>query len=85
MSLDEIEFPVIPSYIKMDIEGTEYNALLGAIKLIRKYKPALAICIYHRPEDIYDIIKLINSWNLGYKFEMRVYEDVGVDLVLYAV
>ncbi len=85
MPLDEIEFSIIPSHIKMDIEGEEYNALLGADKLIREHKPALAICIYHRPEDIYDIIKLIDSWNLGYKFEMRVYEDVGVDLVLYAV
>lgn len=85
MPIDEIEFPVIPTHIKMDIEGEEYNALLGAEKLIRKYKPALAICIYHKPEDIYEIIKLIHQWNLGYKFEMRIYEDAGVDLVLYAV
>lgn len=83
--LDSIEFAVSPTHIKMDIEGEERNALLGAKKIIEKYHPKLAICIYHRPEDIYDLMELINSWDLGYKFEMRVYEDVGVDLVLYAV
>lgn len=85
MPIDEIEFPMIPTHIKMDIEGAEYSALMGAKKIIQEHKPKLAICIYHRPEDIYSIIQLIWSWNLGYKFQVRVYEDVGIDLVLYAV
>lgn len=76
---------IIPTHIKMDIEGAETAALLGAEKTIRKYKPRLAICTYHTPEDFYNIILLINSWNLGYRFEYRVYEDAGVDSVLYAV
>lgn len=85
ISLDTFSFPVMPTHIKMDIEGEEYNALLGAKKMICSVKPKLAICIYHRPEDIYAIIKLLHDWDLGYRFEMRVYEDVGVDLVLYAL
>lgn len=85
ISIDELNFQIIPTHIKMDIEGEEKNALLGAEKLIKTYKPKLAICIYHKPEDIYEIMELINSWELGYRFEMRVYEDVGVDLVLYAI
>ncbi len=83
--IDEIEFSVIPTHIKMDIEGEELNALLGAEKTIRDFRPKLAICIYHKPEHIYSIIKLVYGWKLGYKFEIRVYEDAGVDLVLYAV
>ena len=83
--IDEIEFSVIPTHLKMDIEGEELNALLGAEKTIRNFRPKLAVCIYHRPEDIYSIIKLIHGWKLDYKFEIRVYEDAGVDLVLYAV
>lgn len=85
IAMDDIEFSQAPTHIKMDIEGEERNALIGAQNLIRTYKPKLAICIYHKPEDIYDIINLIHAWNLGYRFEMRVYEDVGIDLVLYAI
>lgn len=85
ISLDDIKFVDAPTHIKMDIEGAEYDALLGAEKLIRKQKPKLAICVYHKPEDIYRIIHLLESWNLGYRFYMRVYEDVGIDQVLYAL
>lgn len=49
------------TFIKMDIEGAEYNALLGAKRVITEQKPKLAICIYHSYEDYYRIPLLIKE------------------------
>lgn len=83
-SLDNIvKTPV--TFIKMDIEGAEYNALLGAEKTITRYKPKLAICVYHKPEDIWEIPWLIHQLNPNYKFYLRHYSLTVSDTVLYAI
>ena len=73
------------TFIKMDIEGSEYNALLGAKEIISRNKPILAICIYHDNEDMLRLFELINSWNLGYKFYVRQHAQKISETVLYAV
>ncbi len=45
------------TFIKMDIEGSEANALRGAEKIIRTYKPKLAISVYHKKDDLWTIPK----------------------------
>ena len=73
------------TFIKMDIEGAEYEALKGSEKTIKKYKPKLAICVYHRINDIIDIPLYIKSIVPGYKLYMRHYSNIWLDTVLYAV
>lgn len=76
---------IIPTYIKMDIEGAEVEAILGAEEMIRNAKPKLAICLYHKTEDIYTIPLLVHKLNPSYKMYIRHYSDCRTDTVLYAV
>ena len=73
------------TFIKMDIEGSELNALRGAEKTIKKYHPKLAICIYHKPEDIVDIPRYLHQICPGYKMYLRHYSNCDVETVLYAI
>lgn len=66
---DDICEPV--TFIKMDIEGSEIEALKGAKKHIQRDKPKLAICSYHNNHHIYEIPKLMREYNPQYKLYMR--------------
>lgn len=61
------------TFIKMDIEGAEVNALFGAVETIKKYKPKLAICIYHRFSDFLIIPNILLSLVPEYRFYLRHY------------
>ena len=73
------------TFIKMDIEGSELNALKGAEKAIKRNKPKLAICIYHKPEDIVEIPMYLKAIVPEYKFKIRHYTDNTYETVLYAI
>lgn len=72
------------SFIKMDIEGAEYSAIQGAAEIIRKYKPKLAISVYHNDEDLIRIPLLLRKLVPEYKFYLRHHTTMYVDTVLYA-
>lgn len=73
------------TFIKMDIEGSELEALKGSRLLIQKYKPKLAISVYHKPEDIVTLPMYIKELVPEYKLYMRHYSDGLCETVLYAV
>lgn len=73
------------SFIKMDIEGAELESLKGAECTIRRCRPMLAVSIYHKPEDIYEIPKYLCSLKLDYIFKFRHYTMQEWDTVLYAI
>lgn len=88
LSIDDLTENVIKgpvNFIKMDIEGAEVPALEGARKTIEKYGPQLAISVYHKPDDLYTIPKLIKGIRGDYKFYLDYYTSVGYEIVLYAV
>lgn len=75
----------LPTFIKMDIEGAEKEALIGARKIICEMHPKLAICVYHKPEDIYELTKLIYEIDPTYKLTLRQCIDGIYETVLYAI
>jgi len=85
IALDEALPRFGANLIKMDIEGAEYPALLGATRMIHEHRPGLAICLYHEPAHLWQIPLLISSWNLDYRFYLRCHCFNGFDLVLYAL
>ena len=68
----------------MDIEGAEYRALLGAKETIKKYRPKMALSVYHKPQDIIEIPTLLLEYHEDYKFALRQYSSIGDETVLYA-
>lgn len=73
------------TFIKMDIEGSELAALRGAEQIIREQRPKLAICVYHKPEDMWEIPSLILQYHPDYKLYLRHYSISNTETVLYAV
>lgn len=73
------------TFIKMDVEGAEREALIGAERTIRKYAPKLAISVYHRPEDIWELPEIILRYNPDYQLFLRHYSLNSCETVLYAV
>ena len=73
------------TFIKMDIEGSEAEALRGAEKTIRRDKPRLAISIYHKPADYFEIPFLIKEMVPEYKLYIRHHKPSKNDTVVYAV
>lgn len=86
VALDEVLIGWRPTFVKMDIEGSEIEALTGARALIGSDHPSLAICVYHRPDHLWRIPLLVSSWPEldGYRYYLRAHAYDGFDTVLYA-
>lgn len=72
------------SFLKADIESMEYAMLQGAKNGIKKYRPLLAICIYHNAVDLFSIQQLIHSYVPEYKFAIRHHSITFDETILYA-
>ncbi len=73
------------TFIKMDIEGAELQALRGAESTIRQESPKLAICVYHKNDDLLTIPRYLHSINPRYSFYLRAHESKSGEVVLYAL
>ena len=85
MALDDLLNGECVDLIKLDVEGGEIDALKGASKTIEHCRPIMAISIYHRPTDLWEIPKLLRTLCKGYQFFIRQHYYNSFDSVLYAV
>ncbi len=83
--LDDLDWPLNPSYIKMDIESAEPDALAGASELLRRHHPVLAVCTYHRSEHLWQIPNLIRTISPEYNLFLRRYAEECWEGVCYAI
>jgi len=86
VALDQILADEKITYIKLDVEGGELEGLKGAENIIKKHKPKLAVCVYHKPEDLWVLPLYINKLSAEYKLYIRHYSgDNHFETVLYCV
>lgn len=74
-----------PTFIKMDIEGAEPDAISGAAKTLRRARPVLAVCAYHRCEHLWTLPLLIRSIVPDYRIFLRRYAEDCWETVYYAL
>jgi len=84
-SIDHVLSGKPATFLKLDVEGAELKALHGARETIVKHHPRMAICLYHKPEDILEIPVYLLSLSEEYRFYIRHYQMSACETVLYAV
>lgn len=85
IALDECEDAQDATFIKMDVEGSELNALKGAKNIIQRNRPRLAISLYHKKEDLINIPLYLNEICFDYKFALRHHSTRYWEDILYAM
>jgi FkbM family methyltransferase len=84
-TIDALVDGAAPTFIKLDIEGFEPDALEGARQTIRRHAPVLAVCVYHLQDHLWSIPLLLRKWRDDYALFLRPHNEEGWDLVCYAV
>ena len=86
VSVDSLYSDKTVTYIKMDVEGAEKEAIRGAENTLKNQKPKLNIALYHRSEDIFSIPLQLAKINPEYKFHIRRHPYIPCwDMNLYCV
>jgi FkbM family methyltransferase len=86
LSIDEFvkaRFLEKVDFIKLDVEGAEFNALKGAIKTIINFRPKLAISLYHQPQDLYLIPLFLKEICADYIFYLGHHHSSLHETILY--
>jgi FkbM family methyltransferase len=80
---DYVKEPV--TFIKLDVEGSEEEAIIGAKNHIKTTSPILTIASYHRAHDLWRLPEVLKSINPNYKFFLRHYSQSIIDTIIYAI
>ncbi len=86
VALDDVVPHFAPNLIKLDIEGAEESALRGAAGLLTRFRPGLAVSVYHLPTDIWRIPTfLAEIYGKGAEYLLRRHSRTIADTVLYVL
>lgn len=84
VALDQVLQGVRPTFVKLDVEGAEQDALDGMSGLIRECRPRAAVSIYHKPADLWELPASIATLYGDARLHIRQHGYNGFDTVLYA-
>jgi len=84
-TIDALVGSARPTYIKLDIEGFEPDALAGGRETIRRHAPVLAVCVYHLQDHLWRIPLMLRDWCPDASMFLRPHNEEGWDLVCYVV
>lgn len=85
VSIDDMFVNTVVDFIKLDLEGGEIAALNGAKQVLAKYRPRLAVSLYHKPDDLWAIPLLLSTLCDNYNFYIRQHYYNSFDCVLYGI
>lgn len=85
VKLDEVLDRAAPTFVKMDIEGSEPDAIAGASQMISRHRPKMAVCVYHAPDHLWKIPLQLNELLPDSRFTLRTYCGDGFDSVCYCL
>lgn len=85
VALDELLAAERPTFIKMDIEGYELEALAGARHTIQRCRPKLAVCVYHRPDHLWCVPLAMHELLPNSRMTLRSHMQDGFDTVCYCL
>ena len=74
------------TYLNVDVEGAEKELLQGAENTLKQHKPKTCMAVYHRSEDIFDLINRIKDINPDYKIFLRHHPHISFwDTNIYCI
>lgn len=85
VALDTVPFDEPLTFLKLDVEGAEREALAGAREVLARYRPLVAVCVYHGPADLWEIPRRLRGLLPDHRFFLRQHQFDGYEQVCYAV
>lgn len=85
VTLDDALQAVAPTYIKLDIEGSEPATIEGGCKTIARHRPKIAVCLYHAPDHLWSLPLRLNELLPNSQFTLRTYVADGWECVCYCI
>lgn len=85
VALDDVLPNFKPTYVKLDVEGAEFSAIQGMSSTLEACRPAMAVCLYHRPADLWVLPSLVDRLIPEAALYLRVHALNGFETVLYVV
>lgn len=82
-TLNEMDIPA--TFIKLHLEGWEFDALQGSLRSLNKYRPLLAVTTYHKRNGLWQLPYLLMKKLPNYVFLLRLHSWMGTGCVLYAI